>query len=67
MEILLSYFSIARKHLSGLSDAIMPFKSKAQARYLFAREPEVAKKFAKETPSMKGIPEKKTAEIKKKK
>jgi hypothetical protein len=37
----------------------MPFKSKAQARYLFSREPEVAKKFAKETPKMKSLPEKK--------
>lgn len=37
----------------------MPFKSKAQARYLFAREPEVAKRWAKETPSMKKLPEKK--------
>jgi hypothetical protein len=45
----------------------MPFKSKAQARYLFAKEPEVAKRFAKDTPSMKYIPEKKRAEIKKKK
>lgn len=45
----------------------MPFQSKAQARYLFAKEPEVAKKFAKETRSMKNIPEKKTAPDKKKK
>lgn len=45
----------------------MPFKSKAQARYLFAKEPEVAKRFARDTPSMKNIPEKKMAEIKKKK
>jgi len=37
----------------------MPFKSKAQARYLFAREPEMAKRWAKETPSMKKLPEKK--------
>jgi hypothetical protein len=44
----------------------MPFKSKAQARYLFAREPEVAKKFAKETPSMKNVPEKKMGATKKK-
>lgn len=36
----------------------MPFKSKAQARYLFAREPEVAKRWSKETPSMKSLPEK---------
>jgi hypothetical protein len=28
----------------------MPFRSKAQQRYLFAKEPEVAKKFASETP-----------------
>jgi len=38
----------------------MPFKSKAQSRYLFAREPEVAKRWAKETPSMKSLPEKVT-------
>lgn len=37
----------------------MPFKSKAQARYMFSREPEVAKRWAKETPSMKALPEKK--------
>lgn len=28
----------------------MPFKSKAQQGYLFAKHPKVAKKFAKETP-----------------
>lgn len=28
----------------------MPFKSKAQQRYLYAREPKVAARFAKETP-----------------
>ncbi len=27
----------------------MPFKSKAQAKYLFAKEPEVAKEFAEHT------------------
>ena len=37
----------------------MPFESKAQARYLFAREPKVAKRWAKETPDMKKLPEKK--------
>jgi hypothetical protein len=37
----------------------MPFKSKAQARYLFSREPEVAERWAKETPKMKSLPEKK--------
>ncbi len=29
----------------------MPFKSKAQQRYLYAREPKIAKRFAKETPA----------------
>lgn len=29
----------------------MPFRSKAQQRYLYAREPKVAKKFSEETPS----------------
>jgi hypothetical protein len=28
----------------------MPFKSKAQQKYLFAKDPVVAKRFAKETP-----------------
>lgn len=37
----------------------MPFKSKAQQRYLYAREPKVAKRFAKETPASayKDMPE----------
>jgi hypothetical protein len=37
----------------------MPFKSKAQQGYLYAKEPEVAKKFAKETPksAYKSLPE----------
>jgi len=30
----------------------MPFKSKAQQRYLYAREPKVAKRYAEETTSM---------------
>jgi hypothetical protein len=29
----------------------MPFKSKAQQRYLYAQEPKVAKRFAKDTPA----------------
>ena len=37
----------------------MPFKSKAQQRYLFAKEPGVAKEFAAKTPSMKKLPERK--------
>ena len=31
----------------------MPFKSKAQQRYLFARHPEVAEEFAEHTPKKK--------------
>lgn len=37
----------------------MPFKSKAQARYMYAVKPELAKEFAAKTVSMKGLPEKK--------
>ena len=36
----------------------MPFKSEAQRRYLWAREPEVAEKFAKETPKGAKLPQK---------
>ena len=37
----------------------MPFKSKAQQRYLFAKEPDVAEEFAEKTPkaSYKKLPE----------
>lgn len=34
----------------------MPFKSEAQRRYLWAKEPEVAKEFAKETPKGAKLP-----------
>ena len=34
----------------------MPFKSKAQQRMMFAQHPVIAKRFAKETPSMKSLP-----------
>ncbi len=37
----------------------MPFKSKAQAKYMFANMPEMAKRWAKETPSIKALPKKK--------
>lgn len=37
----------------------MPFKSKSQSRYLFAKEPDVAKEFAEKTPDMESLPEKK--------
>jgi hypothetical protein len=36
----------------------MPFKSKAQARYLFAKEPEIAQEFADKTKSIKSLPNK---------
>jgi hypothetical protein len=41
----------------------MPFKSNAQRRYLYANEPAIAKRFAKETPKGKKLPER----VKKKK
>lgn len=37
----------------------MPFKSKAQQKYLYAKKPKVAKKFAEHTTkSIKSLPEK---------
>ena len=41
----------------------MPFKSKAQRRFLFANKPEIAKEFASKTSKGKKLPEK----VKKKK
>lgn len=35
----------------------MPFKSKAQQRYMYATMPDVAEKFAKETKDFKKLPE----------
>ena len=35
----------------------MPFKSKAQQRFLFARKPKIAKEFASKTKSFKSLPE----------
>lgn len=35
----------------------MPFKSKAQARFMFAKHPQIAKEFAAKTPSIKALPE----------
>ena len=37
----------------------MPFKSKAQQRFMFAKMPKTAKRWAKETPKMKALPKKK--------
>ena len=36
----------------------MPFKSKAQARFMYSQKPELAEEFEKETPSIKRLPEK---------
>lgn len=36
----------------------MPFKSKAQQRYLYATNPKVAEEFAEHTKSFKKLPEK---------
>ena len=35
----------------------MPFQSKAQQGFLFSKHPEIAKRWAKETPHMAGLPE----------
>lgn len=37
----------------------MPFKSKAQARFMFAKHPKIARRFADETSNIKKLPEKK--------
>lgn len=43
----------------GMSrEAKMPFKSKAQMREMFANQPKIAKRWAKETPNIKALPEK---------
>jgi len=36
----------------------MPFKSKAQSRFMFAKHPKIAKEFALLTKSIKNLPEK---------
>lgn len=35
----------------------MPFKSKVQAKFMFAKKPALAKEFASKTPDMKALPE----------
>jgi len=42
----------------------MPFKSKAQQRYLYSQKPDIAEKFAKETKSFKSLPEKAKKQLK---
>ncbi len=39
-------------------EIIVPFKSKKQAKFMFAKHPEIAKEFAAETPSIKSLPNK---------
>ena len=36
----------------------MPFKSKAQERWMFSQHPDMAKRWAKETPNIKSLPQK---------
>jgi len=45
----------------------MPFKSKAQMRWMFANHPKMAKRWAEETPNEKALPEKKAVAKKGKK
>jgi len=35
-----------------------PFSSKAQQKFMFKRHPKIAKRWAKETPDIKGLPSK---------
>ena len=35
-----------------------PFKSKAQQRYLYSKHPDIAKRWEKETPNIKNLPNK---------
>lgn len=42
----------------------MPFKSDAQRRYLFAFHPQIAKRFADETPKGADLPDKKGSQSK---
>jgi hypothetical protein len=37
----------------------MPFKSRAQRRFMYAKHPKMAKEWEKETPKGKALPEKK--------
>ena len=38
----------------------MPFKSKAQAKWMFANKPKMAKEWASKTPSFKKLPNRKS-------
>ena len=41
-----------------LKEVVMPFKSKAQQRFMYSQHPGIAKRWAKETLSIKKLPEK---------
>lgn len=43
----------------------MPFQSKAQMRYLFAKHPTIAKEFAVKTPNMADLPDRSGRGLKK--
>jgi len=43
----------------------MPFKSKAQQRYMYAKHPKLAKEFSEKTKSFKSLPEKVKKKVKK--
>lgn len=45
----------------------MPFQSKAQQRFMFSQHPEIAKRWAAETPDMKHLPAKKKTKLRVKK
>ena len=42
----------------------MPFVSKAQARYMFAKHPKLAKEFAQKTPDIAKLPERSGKKLK---
>lgn len=37
----------------------MPFQSKSQQRFMFSQHPQIAERWAKETPNIKSLPNKK--------
>jgi len=53
--IFLSY--LPKVNQVGIEEVKMPFKSKAQMRWMFANHPEMAKRWAEHTPDIKNLPE----------
>lgn len=53
--------------LLDLEVNIMPFRSSAQQRFMFALHPAIAKRWAKETPDIKDLPNKVKKKVKTKK